>query len=403
MKAIVDVMRPNQVAIEFLVVGADVSDEPIEDVCGCLVRTVRSASPAYGDILRAMRDNAQGTWLITLDYPMLRDASLIFGFWHRRHEGELLIASRYAWGGATRMPWLRRVISSTLNLLYRKALSLDVRDMSSSRRMYRTDILRQVDIQGEQYDVLVEVLLKFMSHGGQRLEVPWYYESQRHRAPYKEMGRQFMSCIANYRRIHILRNGVGFPDYDYRAFDSRIWFQRYWQRTRYHIIREFTGDTGAILDAGCGSSRIVTTRPDMFAMDIRMDRLRFLKPSNARLFLATIGCLPFKDDTFDVVLTSEVIEHTTERDCIAECARVCKPGGKLVVGTPDYGRIWWPMIEFFYDLVTREGHCEEHITHYTFDMLKEEIEATGAKVVDYRYICGGELIMLAEMPGSPDQ
>ena len=40
---------------------------------------LEAQAASYGDLLRAMRTAARGTWLITLDYPMPRDASLVFG------------------------------------------------------------------------------------------------------------------------------------------------------------------------------------------------------------------------------------------------------------------------------------------------------------------------------------
>ena len=41
-------------------------------------------------------------------------------------------------------------------------------------------------------------------------------------------------------RMWRLRNSVDSADYDYRAFDSPIWLQRYWQRKRHEIILDFT-------------------------------------------------------------------------------------------------------------------------------------------------------------------
>ena len=46
--------------------------------------------------------------------------------------------------------------------------------------------------------------------------------------------------------------------------------------------------------------------------------------------------LPVRDQTFDMAFAGEVIEHTTsENDLISEIARVLKPGGHLVITTPN--------------------------------------------------------------------
>ena len=396
-RRIAAVLAGQPIAIEYLYLqdpGAP-APEPGEPA----LETVPLKRAACGEQLRAALAAARGAWLITLEAPTYDDASLIFSFWHRRHDGDLLVASRYVWGGSYDMPRLRALLSRTLNGLYRKGLSVPVCDLSSARRMYRTRLLRQVPIESDDYDVLMETLLRVMSKGGAVCETPWHFASTHHRDAPRAWWRLFRACLTTFRRMHALRNSVDFPDYDYRAYDSRIWLQRYWQRRRFAIIREFAGFHPKILDIGCGSSRIISTRPEMVALDLNFNRLRFLRRSNPRRLQGTAGALPFADNAFDAVITSQVIEHTPERNCIAEAARVLKPGGILVAGTPDYATFWWPITEKIYGWVKRGGYAGEHITHYTFDSLREEIESAGCEVLGHRYIGGGELIMQARKRG----
>ena len=88
----------------------------------------------------------------------------------------MLVASRYVVGGSYHMPWLRSILSRGLNWLYRVGLSLDLRDLSNARRMYKTGILKNLDLTGNDYDVLMEALLKFMARGGRVAEMPWHFE-----------------------------------------------------------------------------------------------------------------------------------------------------------------------------------------------------------------------------------
>ena len=387
---------------EFILVAPNAPSDLPESINGFPLRHVPVDSEMYGDALRAMRDNAQGDWLFTLESPSLDDASLIFGLWHRRNDADLLIASRYIFGGSSTMPWPRKVISRLLNKLYHSGLSMQVHDLSSSRRLYRMRVLRQVEIDGKDYDVLMEALLKFMSRGGRHLEYPWHYESAHYRQKPGTLVRLLMSSLWTFRKLHALRNSVGFPDYDTRAYDSRIWLQKFWKRSRFKIVRGFEGG-GLTLDAGCGTSRIISTRPEMIAMDLNFTRLRYLRPSNPRRLQATAGDLPFGDEIFDTVVSSQVIEHTPEDTCIKECIRVLKPGGTLVLGTPDYGRIWWPITEKIYGWVKRGGYADEHITHYTLPKLIDECERHGCEVLDYKYILGGELIIQAKKLGDTSE
>src|ERR1700689_568049 len=60
----------------------------------------------------------------------------------------------------------------------------------------------------------------------------------------------------------------------------------------------------------------------------RADNLRFVA-GDARV-------LPCPDATFDVVTSFETIEHFAEQDCfLDEIRRVLRPGGQLIISTPD--------------------------------------------------------------------
>src|SRR5207253_88977 len=76
--------------------------------------------------------------------------------------------------------------------------------------------------------------------------------------------------------------------------------------------------------------------------------------------------LPFKDASFDCVICSEVIEHVpADEKVFSELLRVLEPGGRLILGTPDYDRWRWRALEWVYGKVSPGGYADEHITHYS--------------------------------------
>ncbi len=57
--------------------------------------------------------------------------------------------------------------------------------------------------------------------------------------------------------------------------------------------------------------------------------------------------MPFRADTFDTVILSEVIEHLPKIQAVfTEMWRILRSRGILIIGTPDYGRWLWWVIEW---------------------------------------------------------
>ena len=73
------------------------------------------------------------------------------------------------------------------------------------------------------------------------------------------------------------------------------------------------------------------------------------------------------------------------------------PGGRLVLGTPDYANWQWVYIEKLYGLVPG-GYKDEHISHYTNRELVGIMGARGLRLEEERYILRGELIQAFRKP-----
>jgi SAM-dependent methyltransferase len=198
-----------------------------------------------------------------------------------------------------------------------------------------------------------------------------------------------------------LRNSVESADYDHRAYDSPIWLQRYWQRTRHRIVLEFVGDRRQVLDVGCGSSRIILDLPHAVGFDIQPHKLRWLRPRHPRLARGTCFALPFRSGSLAAVINSQVIEHVPDDPAILnESLRVLKPGGLLILGTPDYGRRLWWVLEWIYGKVLPGAYAHEHITHFTHASLLEKLRQAGFEVLDCKYVGFCELIVQARKPSA---
>jgi dolichol-phosphate mannosyltransferase len=364
-------------------------------------RVLQQTEPGYGGALLAGFAAARAPYVLTMDADLSHRPSFIAEMWQARDQAHVLIASRYIHGGQAEMSWFRRILSKILNVTFARVLSLPYKDLSSGFRMYHSDTLKSLTIQARDFDVLEEILLRIYAEGWSIAELPFRYMSRgsgQSNAKLLKFGRAYLKTLL---RMWRLRNSVDSADYDYRAYNSPIWLQKYWQQTRHRIILEFTGDATAVLDIGCGSSRIIVDLKDAVGMDILERKLRFLKPKHDKLLLASTFALPFVDQSFDVVINSQVIEHIPEDPAImSEMWRVMRPGGTLILGTPDYGRWSWVALEWMYGKVLEGGYAHEHITHYTRQSLADLIKASGFEVLDCQYVGYSEMIFKARKPAN---
>jgi hypothetical protein len=67
----------------------------------------------------------------------------------------------------------------------------------------------------------------------------------------------------------------------------------------------------------------------------------------------------------------------------------------LVLGTPDYGRWLWPVLEWIYGKVMPGAYAHEHITHFTRRTLHQRLVESGFEVLDCRYVGYCEMIFKA--------
>ena len=364
-------------------------------------RVVPPPDGGYGAALNAGLEAALGRWVVTMDADYSHHPEFVRTLWLNRESADVLIASRYVAGAYAAMPLSRRVASRTLNSLYRTALALPYRDLSSGFRMSRRAVLKDLGpASATGLDALQELIARAFAQGWRIEEVPLYYPQSKRWA-----GGRFAELSAGYLktfgRMFSLRNSVKAADYDHRAFDSWIPLQRYWQRARFRVIRGMVDGSTRILDIGCGSSRIVQSLPQAVGLDMQLRKLRWLRAPGRQLVQASLMDLPFPDEAFDCVICSEVIEHIPREDItLTDMVRVLAPGGVLVLGTPDYGRWIWRALEGAYKKVFPQGYATEHINLYTRATLRTEIETLGLTILDLQYVGASEMIFKAMKPAA---
>ena len=137
-------------------------------------------------------------------------------------------------------------------------------------------------------------------------------------------------------------------------------------------------DGDVVLDAGCGFGRhsleFISRGARVYSMDMDMDSLRKTRFSLTEMkkhvrggniqYLVNSGDalnLPFKDESFDRIICSEVMEHVRDDNLACrELTRVLKKNGRIAITVPTV------FSEQIYDLLTYEYYTSPggHIRRY---------------------------------------
>ena len=140
------------------------------------------------------------------------------------------------------------------------------------------------------------------------------------------------------------------------------------------------------LDGGCGvggvTRALVAAGADVVALDIGPNLAAETKQRcGCRAVVATLTSLGIASNSFDVVVSSEAIEHTPDpAAAAAELYRAVKPGGHLVLSTPN--RLWQGPVRAASAIGLRPYDGYENFMWPS--ELRRVLEGAGARVVEHR-------------------
>ncbi len=364
---------------------------------------IRELSPptrGYGRALAAGFKEACGTYVLTMDADLSHPSRFLQDLWAARDTAEVVIASRYTPGGRAVMPSDRLFLSRVLNLAFSRGLDLHVKDMSSGFRLYHGRVVREQTFEAKDFDMLEEVLVLALMNGYRVQEVPFTYEPRRYGSTRVRMIQFGLAYLKTFGRMWRMRNSFASADYDSRAYDSLLPPQRYWQRQRFKHITRLLPRQGPCLDVGSGSSRIIGALPaGSVALDLRLGKLRFARRFGREVVQGSALTLPVSSGSFPCVLCSQVIEHVPRATVLSELDRVLRPGGLLILGTLDYARWQWRLMEWLYKVLMPHAYAEAYLTRYTrAELIEAFVRERGYKLEAEHYILRGELILALRKP-----
>lgn len=144
------------------------------------------------------------------------------------------------------------------------------------------------------------------------------------------------------------------------------------------------------LDLGCGEGRhcfgaYMSEEIDVFGFDMSLSDVGKAKENfdqfnentstkSCNFGVADAKKLPFKDNTFDFIICSEVLEHIIDyQSALSEINRILKPEGKLAVSVPKFFPEWicWKLS------IDYQNTPGGHVRIFKFKELKKDIADYG--------------------------
>lgn len=149
--------------------------------------------------------------------------------------------------------------------------------------------------------------------------------------------------------------------------------------TRFTERIDGLGEGGRHLDVGCGPGTLIGALKDASrstGIDVAQAQIEYANRKyggrGARFIVYDGQRLPFEDCSFDLVTMVEVVEHLEWDLDVAlfrDIRRILRPGGRLLVSTPNY-RSLWPALEWMVNRLAPVTYEDQHITRFHRQRLR---------------------------------
>jgi len=201
-----------------------------------------------------------------------------------------------------------------------------------------------------------------------------------------------------------------------RGEPSYVW--RAGQERRLGMILDAAGSrlAGLVLENGCGVGMYVKHLSpyceNIFGLEYDFERAKQASQHSQHILCAAGEKLPFSNETFDFILSHEVLEHVQDdRAAVSEMVRMLKPGGRIGIFVPNRGYpfethgIFWKGRYHFGNIPAvnylprrLRDQLAPHVRVYTSRDLKSLFLGLPIRVVQRKIIFGAYDNIIARFP-----
>jgi len=155
---------------------------------------------------------------------------------------------------------------------------------------------------------------------------------------------------------------------------DHFWFAGKHRLTRNFLRGEFEPSVGVALDLGCGPGLQLRTwrgyaqkviGVDIHATDVPVENIG----DGVSVLVADVTKLPMDNCSIDAIFAMDIVEHVPDDLMLAECMRVLRPDGVMIINVPAFQWLW-----SFRDVEAG------HMRRYTKRGLRELVQRAGFTV-----------------------
>ncbi|HUA87240.1 MAG TPA: bifunctional glycosyltransferase/class I SAM-dependent methyltransferase [Bryobacteraceae bacterium] len=317
------------------------------------IRLIRHpVNQGKGAAVRTAIEKASGDFCLVQDADLEYDPSEYCKLLRPLLDGhaDAVFGSRYLAGEQTRvLPFWHSMINKYLTLVSNMFSNLNVTDMETCYKIFRTDLLKSIPVRSNRFGFEPEITMKTSKRKLRVYEVPISYHGRTYEEGKKigwKDGLKALGVILYFWLVDdlyvttygrgLLNNLTGTPQY-------LSWMTR--------VLRPQLGDTVLEIGAGLGNltGRLMARKVSYVAAEkdplyLHALRNRFLRTPNVSVCrLDPEEPLDYArwTEQFDTALCVNVLESTRHPQAVLESLGRCvKPGGNLIVLVPQGPRLF---------------------------------------------------------------
>jgi ubiquinone/menaquinone biosynthesis C-methylase UbiE len=130
----------------------------------------------------------------------------------------------------------------------------------------------------------------------------------------------------------------------YHEFELTNWWVKARRQISLYYLKKF--NSKCILDVGCAAGTMMATLeeqgfPEVYGIDISEKAVAECLKKKLNVFKESAEKTHFKDNFFDALIASDVLEHTSsDSETLKEWHRILKPGGHVLLFVPAFMHLW---------------------------------------------------------------